>query len=64
MSLAGRRHRHPDRSSVIPLHRSGFNDPDRNVITTDRDVRKPTEKDQVNTQVVKMRPGGAAKRMN
>ena len=28
-----------------------LNDPDRNVIRTDGDVRKPTEKDQVNTQV-------------
>ena len=59
---------HPDRSSVIPLHRprvyceksiyidkfrncAYLNDSDRNVIRTDRDVRKPTEKDQVNTQV-------------
>jgi hypothetical protein len=28
-----------------------LHDPDRNVIRTDGDVRKPTEKDQVNTQV-------------
>ena len=28
-----------------------LNDPDRNVIGIDGDVRKPTKKDQVNTQV-------------
>jgi len=67
-SLPSATSRHPDRSSMIPLHRprvycdksiyidkfrncAYLNDSDRNVIRTDRDVRKPTEKDQVNTQV-------------